>query len=68
MKVLKFVELLSNSDKSWEDAAAKAIKKASKSVRGISSINIKNMSARVENDKIVEYRINAKISFELDEK
>ncbi|MBX2943383.1 MAG: dodecin domain-containing protein [Cyclobacteriaceae bacterium] len=68
MKVLKVVELLSNSDKSWEDAAAKAIKKASKSVRGISSINIKNMSARVENDKIVEYRINAKISFELDEK
>ncbi|HCM75787.1 MAG TPA: dodecin domain-containing protein [Cytophagales bacterium] len=68
MKVLKVVELLSNSDKSWEDAAQKAVKKASKSVRGISSINIQNMSARVEKDKIVEYRINAKISFELDEK
>ncbi|MEP2668752.1 MAG: dodecin family protein [Cyclobacteriaceae bacterium] len=68
MKVLKVVELLSNSDKSWEDAANKAVKKASKSLHGISSINIQNMSARVENDKIVEYRINAKISFELDEK
>jgi len=68
MKVLKVVELLSNSDKSWEDAANKAVKKAAKSLHGISSINIQNMSARVENDKIVEYRINAKISFELDEK
>lgn len=67
MKVLKVVELLSNSDKSWEDAASKAVKKAAKSVRGISSINIQNMSARVEKDKIVEYRINAKISFELDD-
>lgn len=68
MKVLKVVELLSNSDKSWEDAAEKAVKKASKSVRGITSINIQNMSARVDKNKIVEYRINAKISFELDEK
>ncbi len=68
MNVLKVVELLSNSDKSWEDAASKAVKKAAKSLHGISSINIQNMSARVENDKIVEYRINAKISFELDEK
>jgi flavin-binding protein dodecin len=66
MKVLKVVEVLSNSDKSWEDAAQKAIKKASKSVRGIRSINIQNMSAIVEGDKIVEYRINAKLSFQLD--
>lgn len=66
MKVLKVVEVLSNSDKSWEDAALKAVKKASKSVRGIRSINIQNMSAIVDNDKIVEYRINAKLSFQLD--
>jgi hypothetical protein len=66
MKILKVVEVLSNSDKSWEDAAQKAIKKASKSVHGIRSINIQNMSALVENDKIVEYRINAKLSFQLD--
>ncbi len=68
MQVLKVIELMANSDKSWEDAAQKAIKKASKTVQGISSINIQNMSAKVENNKIVEYRINAKLTFRLNEK
>lgn len=67
MKVLKVVEVLANSDKSWEDAAQQAIKKASKSVRGIRSINIKNLSATVENDKITEYRLNAKLTFEIED-
>jgi len=67
MKVLKVVEVLANSDKSWEDAAQQAIKKASKSVRGIRSINIKNLSATVENDKIVQYRLNAKLTFEIED-
>lgn len=66
MKVLKVVEVLANSDKSWEDAAKQAITKASKSVRGIRSINIKNLSATVENDTITEYRLNAKLSFEVE--
>jgi len=67
MKVLKVVEVLANSDKSWEDAAQQAIKKASKSVRGIRSINIKNLSATVENDKITQYRLNAKLTFEIED-
>jgi dodecin len=66
MAVLKVLELLSSSEKSWEDAAQAAVKKASKSVRGIKSINIGNLSAVVEKGKITEYRINAKLSFELD--
>ena len=67
MKVLKVVEVLANSEKSWEDAAQQAIKKASKSVRGIRSINIKNLSATVQNDKITEYRLNAKLTFEIED-
>lgn len=67
MKVLKVVEVLANSDKSWEDAAQQAVKKASKSVRGIRSINIQNISATVENDKITQYRLNAKLSFEIED-
>lgn len=67
MKVLKVVEVLANSNKSWEDAAKQAITKASKSVRGIRSINIKNLSAIVENDTITEYRLNAKLSFEVED-
>jgi dodecin len=66
MKILKVIEVLASSEKSWEDAAQNAVKEASKSVRGIKSINIQNMSAQVDGKKIVEYRINAKMSFEID--
>jgi dodecin len=66
MKILKVIEVLASSEKGWEDAAQNAVKQASKSVRGIKSINIQNMSAQVNGKKIVEYRINAKISFEID--
>ncbi|MGE3969696.1 MAG: dodecin family protein [Dongiaceae bacterium] len=66
--MLKVIEVLADSTQSWEDAAAVAVKNASKTVRGIRSIYIKEMSAEVEKNKIVSYRINAKISFELDSK
>ena len=51
--------------KSWEDAAQVAVANASKTVRNIHSIYIKNAEATVENGKIGKYRINAKISFVL---
>jgi flavin-binding protein dodecin len=67
-KVVKVIEVLAQSDKSWEDAAAKAIKAASKSIQNIKSIYIVDFSAKVENDTIVQYRINAKISFLIGKK
>ena len=63
MTMLKVIEVLAQSDKSWEDAAQNAIDEAAKSVRGIKSIYIKETEATVENGKIAAYRINAKISF-----
>ena len=62
-KVVKVIEVLAQSNKSWEDAADNAIKEASKSVKDIKSINIVNTSAKVEKNKIVKYRITAQISF-----
>lgn len=66
MSVVKVIEVLAESSQSWEDAAAVAIDKASKSVHGIKSIYIQDFEAKVEDGKIVKYRINAKISFALD--
>ena len=66
-KVAKVIEVLSQSDKSWEDAAQNAINEASKSIRNIKSIYIKDKSAKVVDNKIVQYRITAKISFRIDE-
>ncbi len=66
MSMLKVIEVLAESDKSWEDAAQSAISTAQESVRNVRSIYIKNMEASVENGKISKYRINGKISFVLD--
>lgn len=62
-KIVKVIEVLAQSEKSWEDATAIAVKTASKSIKGIKGINITNMSAKVDGNKIIKYRINAKISF-----
>lgn len=64
--MLKVIEVLAESDKSWEDAATKAVAQASKSVHGIKSLYIKDLEAKVDGNKIVQFRINAKITFQLD--
>ena len=67
MSVAKVVELIAESPKSWEDATQEALKTASKTLRGIKSIWISNMKAIVENNKITAYRVNAKVTFEVEE-
>ncbi len=67
MAVLKVIEVLANSPKSWEDATQNAVKHASKSLRNIRGVNVSNMSAQVdEKGTIVEYRVNVKLSFEVE--
>lgn len=63
MAVVKVIELLSESMNGWEAAAQEAVSEASKTISDIQSVYISNMQAIVEDNKIVNYRINAKISF-----
>ena len=64
--MLIVIEVLAESEKGWEDAAADAVKRASKTLKNIRSIYIENFEAKVEGNKIVLYRINAKVSFVLE--
>ncbi len=64
--ILKVIEVLAESEKGWEDAAAQAVQKAAKTLNNIRSIYIENFEAKVEKNKIVSYRVNAKISFVLE--
>ncbi len=66
MGIHKVIEVLANSDKSWEDAAQKAVDHASKNVRNIESIYIKEKTGKVSNNKIVQFRVNAKITFSVE--
>lgn len=68
MKTLKVIEILANSNTSWEDAAKNAVAEAAKTLNGVKSVYIKDHSAIVEGNRIVEYRITAKITFELQNK
>lgn len=66
MGVVKVIELLSQSESSWEDATRKALEQASKTVRNIKSIYVKEFQAIVEDNQITQYRVNCKVSFSLD--
>ena len=63
MSIVKVLEVIAESDKSFDDAAQQAVKEAATTVRGIKSIWIDNFSGVVEGDRIVRYRVNAKLSF-----
>jgi len=65
-KVVKVIELLSESPTSWEEAAKNVVKEASKTLRNIRSVYIKEFTVAVENDKVASYRINAKVTFDLE--
>lgn len=61
--VVKVIEVIAQSENSFDDAAKNAVKEVAKTVKGIKSVWIDNFSATVEGSRIVEYRVNAKVSF-----
>jgi flavin-binding protein dodecin len=66
MAILKVIEVLANSNKGWEDAAKNAVEQASKTVKNIRSVYINEQSATVKDGKIDDYRVNVKITFEVN--
>lgn len=65
MAVLKVIEVLANSNDSWEDATRKAVKQAGKSIKNIKSVYLQEQSAVVDGDDVTEFRVNVKITFEV---
>jgi flavin-binding protein dodecin len=65
-KIVKVIEVMSESARSWEEAAQNVVSEASKTLRNIRSVYIKEFTAAVENDKLTSYRVNAKVTFEME--
>jgi len=63
MHTVKIIEIIGTSEKSWEDAANHAIKEASETIKGITGLEVVAQTAKVENNKVVEYRTTVKIAF-----
>ena len=66
MSVAKIIEISSESPKSFEDAVVQGIARASKTVHGIKSAWVAEQHVVVENNKIVLYRVDLKVTFVLD--
>lgn len=65
--VAKVVEIVGNSEKGWADAADKAVKFASKSIKNISGVQVHQMTASVKNGKIKLYKCTVKIAFGVED-
>lgn len=66
MAILKVIEVLSSSEVSWEDATRKAVAQAAKSLKNIRSVYVQDQSAAVKDSQISEFRVNLKITFEIE--
>jgi dodecin len=66
MAVLKVIEVLSSSETSWEDATQKAVAKAAQSLKNIRSVYVQEHSAQVKDNKVTEFRVNLKLTFEIE--
>lgn len=66
MTIVKVIEVIASSDKSFDDAVQNAVNEAAKSVKNISSVYVKEMKANVTDNKVVSYAVNAKISFDIN--
>jgi len=66
LAVVKIVELIGSSPNGWEEASRNALKEAAKTVRNIKGVAVKRCTAKVKENKIVEYRAVVKIAFVVD--
>lgn len=62
-RIAKVIEVIADSEESWDDAARQAVAEAGKTVDNIKSVWIDNFSAVVEDDRITHYRVNARVTF-----
>ena len=65
MAVMKTIEVLSESDKSFEDAIENAVKRTGKTVKNIRSAYVNEMHTSIKDNKISKFRVNVKITFEV---
>ena len=63
MTVIKIIELIGSSPNSWNEAAQNAVTEAAKTIKNIKGVHVKRCTAKIQNNKIIEYNADVKISF-----
>ena len=65
MAIMKSIEIMSDSPKSFEDAVQRAVTRTSKTVENIRSAYVRDQSTTIKDNKIDMYRVSLKITFEV---
>jgi len=68
MATVKIIELIGTSPKSWHAAVEAALQEASKTLHGISGLDVVSTTATVKDDAISEYRATIKVAFLVEKK
>jgi hypothetical protein len=66
LPVGKVIELVGTSERGFEDAINEAVRRSSKTLRNVRGVDVVGQKAIVKNGKVVEYRVNLKLSFGVD--
>lgn len=61
--IYKVIELVGSSDKSWEDAAKKAVERAAQTLEDLRIAEVSTMDLKILDGKVVAYRTKVKLSF-----
>jgi hypothetical protein len=66
MAVARVTKITAASPKSWQDAVDQGLKRATKTLRGMTGLEVVSMKAHIEKGKITEYRVTMEITFILE--
>lgn len=64
--VIRVIEMVGVSDKSWSDAAQQAVARASKTLRHVTGLEVLKSTAEIKDGKIIEYHVNVKVAFVIE--
>ena len=67
MPIVKVIEVIASSEKGIDDAVKVAVKEASKTIRNIDSVYVKDIKCHVKNGKITTWGVICNLSFRLEE-
>ncbi len=61
--IAKVIELVGESEISWDDAVRKAVLEASKTLDNLTGVEVANFTANLDGGEILEYKVNLKLAF-----
>jgi flavin-binding protein dodecin len=68
MPIVKVIEVIASSDKSFDDAIKNAVSEVSKTIKNIDSVYVKDFKVHVKDDQVSSYGVICKVSFRVTDK